>query len=127
VNSHLLSEVEQVCDRVAIMRRGELAREGTIAEMTEEHNVYVLGLADGQEFPTEAVQAAGYAVRPAEAFWEIALTDGQVIDPVVDLLRARGLGIRHLVEKRQTLEDTFFQTVGADADVPTVTAVGGRS
>jgi ABC-2 type transport system ATP-binding protein len=127
VNSHLLSEVEQVCDRVAILRRGELAREGTIAEMTEQHNVYLLGLADGQAFPADAVRAAGYQVRPAEQLWEVALTDGQAIDPVVDLLRGRGLGIRHLIEKRQTLEETFFQTVGADADVPMVSAVEDRS
>jgi ABC-2 type transport system ATP-binding protein len=131
VNSHLLSEVELVCDRVAILRRGELAREGTIAELTEQHNVYVLGLAEGQSFPADAVRAAGYQVRPAEPYWEVTLTDAQAIDPVVDLLRGRGLGLRHLVEKRQTLEDTFFQTVGADAAVPSVIPavrpVGGRS
>src|SRR5881275_1659038 len=31
VNSHLLSEVELVCDRVAILRKGEVAQEGTVA------------------------------------------------------------------------------------------------
>jgi ABC-2 type transport system ATP-binding protein len=130
VNSHLLSEVELVCDRVAILRQGELAREGTIAELTEHRNVYVLGLADGQAFPADAVTAAGFQVRPAEPYWEITLTDAQAIDAVVDLLRGRGLGLRHLVEKRQTLEDTFFQTVGADEDIPAVIPavrpVGGR-
>jgi ABC-2 type transport system ATP-binding protein len=126
VNSHLLSEVELVCDRVGIMRAGELAREGTIGELTEQRNVFVLGLANGQAFPADAVAAAGFAVRPSGQFWEITLTDGQAIDAVVDLLRGRGLGLRHLVEKRQTLEDTFFQTVGADEDVPVVKAVGAR-
>ena len=87
--------------------------------------MYVLGLADGQAFPADAVRAAGYQVQPAEAFWEVTLADGQAIDAVVDLLRSRGLGLRHLVEKRQTLEDTFFQTVGADEDVPVVKAVAG--
>jgi ABC-2 type transport system ATP-binding protein len=41
------------------------------------------------------------------------LRDGQSIDPVVDLLHARGLKLRHLVEKRQTLEDLFVATVEA--------------
>ena len=40
-----------------------------------------------------------------------SLLEGQSIDPVVDLIRARGLNLRHLVEKRQTLEDLFVQTV----------------
>ena len=128
INSHLLSEVEQVCDRVAILSHGELAREGTIAEMTEQHNVFVVGLAEGQEFPAEAVRAAGYQARQVEPYWEISLADGQAIDAVVDLLRDKGLGLRHLVEKRQTLEETFFQTVGPDAPevVPTVQPAGGR-
>jgi ABC-2 type transport system ATP-binding protein len=45
--------------------------------------------------------------------WEVALTDGQSIDPVIDLLRSRGLSLRHLEEKRQTLEDIFMETVVA--------------
>jgi ABC-2 type transport system ATP-binding protein len=134
INSHLLSEVEQVCDRVAIMSHGRLAREGTIAELTQQRNVYVVGLAEGQEFPADDLRAAGFAIRPAGPQWDVTLTDGQAIDAVVDLLRGRGLSLRHLVEKRQTLEDTFFQTVGADADVPdvlpadvpAVRPVGGR-
>src|SRR5207244_9183246 len=58
LNSHLLSEVEQLCDRVAILRRGLLAREGTIADLTEQHNLYVLGLAEGQELPAAALREA---------------------------------------------------------------------
>jgi ABC-2 type transport system ATP-binding protein len=113
LNSHLLSEVEQLCDRVAILQRGLLAREGTVADLTTQQNLYVLGLADGQAFPADELRTAGYVVRPAGAHWEIALRDGQSIDPVVDLLRTRGLGLRHLVEKRQTLEEAFLQTVDA--------------
>jgi ABC-2 type transport system ATP-binding protein len=126
INSHLLSEVELICDRVAIMDRGKLAREGTIAELTEQHNVYVIGLADGQQFPADDVRAAGYEAHPSGEHWDVTLKDGQAVDAVVDLIRTKGLGLRHLVEKRQTLEDTFFQTVGPDADVPTVSAVEGR-
>lgn len=53
----------------------------------------------------------GFAAAPVDGHWEISLKDGQSIDPVVDLLRARGLSIRHLVEKRETLEDIFIATV----------------
>lgn len=35
VSSHLLSEVEAVCDRIGILRKGELVRVGTIAELLE--------------------------------------------------------------------------------------------
>ncbi|MFO0809954.1 MAG: ABC transporter ATP-binding protein [Gemmataceae bacterium] len=113
LNSHLLSEVELLCDRVAIMERGLLAREGTVADLTRQENRYVLGLADGEAFPTNELQSAGYQVMPAGEHWEAVLRDGQSIDPVVDMLRSRGLRLRHLVEKRQTLEDAFLKTVDA--------------
>src|SRR5207253_3677878 len=47
INSHLLGEVELVCDRVAILHRGELIREGDIATLTQQKNQYILGLASG--------------------------------------------------------------------------------
>jgi ABC-2 type transport system ATP-binding protein len=111
LNSHLLSEVELICDRVAILQKGDLIREGDIATLTQQRGFFVVGLAPGQEFPREEVENHGYHVTPAGTLWEVALTDGQTIDPVVDLLRARGLNLRHLVEKRQTLEDLFLETV----------------
>jgi ABC-2 type transport system ATP-binding protein len=113
LNSHLLSEVELVCDRVAIMERGELIREGTIASLTQQQGLFTLGLAPGQTFPQDEVAKQGFQVQRVGEFWEVTLRDGQTIDPVIDLLRTRGLGIRHLLEKRQTLEDLFVATVEA--------------
>jgi ABC-2 type transport system ATP-binding protein len=113
INSHLLGEVELICDRVAILQEGEMIREGDIATLTRQRGLFVIGLAQGQEFPREDVTRNGYTVSRSGDLWEVALSDGQSIDPVVDLLRARGLNLRHLVEKRQSLEDLFVQTVEA--------------
>ncbi len=113
LNSHLLGEVELICDRVGILEQGELIREGTIASLTQQRGLFVIGLAPGQAFPQEEVAKHGYQVNPRGEFWEVTLADGQDIDPVVDLLRARGLSLWHLMEKRQTLEDMFVQTVEA--------------
>ncbi len=113
INSHLLGEVELICDRVIILQRGEILREGDIATLTKQMGLYLIGLAPGQEFPRAEVEKLGYAVRTAGEFWEVTLQTGQTIDPVVDLIRSRGLNLRHLTEKRQTLEDLFVQTVEA--------------
>jgi ABC-2 type transport system ATP-binding protein len=113
LNSHLLGEVEQICDRVAILQKGEVVRAGAVRELTHLQNYFLLDLAPRQIFPREEVQMLGYVVNPSGEMWEIGLRDGQSIDPVIDLLRRRGLSIRHLVEKRQTLEDLFVQTVEA--------------
>jgi ABC-2 type transport system ATP-binding protein len=111
LNSHLLGEVELICDRVGILQKGEMIREGDIATLTRQRNLFVVGLAAGQAFPQEEVQKLGYTVNRSGLLWEVGLTDGQDIDAVVDLLRGRGLSVRHLVEKRQTLEDLFLETV----------------
>jgi ABC-2 type transport system ATP-binding protein len=113
INSHLLGEVELVCDRVAILDRGEVIRADDIATLTRQKGLFVVGLAPGQEFPREDVSKLGYGVTRAGDRWEVALHDGQSIDPVVGLLHERGLQLRHLVEKRQSLEDLFVATVEA--------------
>jgi ABC-2 type transport system ATP-binding protein len=113
LNSHLLGEVELICDRVGILQRGEMIREGNVASLTEQHGLFEVGLAPGDTFPEGELKARGIAVRSASEHWEVALTEGQSIDAVVDLIRTSGLRLRHLVEKRRTLEEAFMQTVEA--------------
>lgn len=123
VNSHLLGEVELMCDRVAILQSGNVVRAGDIATLTRLQGLFVIGLAPGQTLPREELAQLGYAATASGDLWELPLVDGQSIEPVVDLLRARGLSIRYLVEKRQTLEDLFLKTI-VDAE-PGVDPVAG--
>jgi ABC-2 type transport system ATP-binding protein len=120
LNSHLLGEVEQICDRVAILRQGELVREGTVHELTSRRGCFEIGLAAGEQFPLEQVQRLGYTVRPLPVpapppgaaptppRWEVLLNDGQSIDPLLALLAQQQLHLRHLVERRLSLEDVFI-------------------
>jgi ABC-2 type transport system ATP-binding protein len=113
LNSHLLGEVELICDRVAIMQKGEVIREGDVESLTRLQGLYVIGLAPGEELPQEEIRERGYQVAARGEAWEVSLVDGQSIDPVIKLLHVRGLNLRHLVEKRQTLEDQFVEVVTA--------------
>jgi ABC-2 type transport system ATP-binding protein len=113
LNSHMLGEVELICDRVGILQAGKLVREGDIRSLTQVQGMFVIGLAPNQVFPQDEVAKLGYQVSKSGDWWEIGLTDGQTIDPVVKLLHERGLNLRHLVEKRQTLEELFVETVVA--------------
>ena len=110
INSHLLGEVEMICDRVAILRKGKLIREGSVTSLTRQQGRFLIGLAPGQVFPINAAQQIGFTVVPLGERWEVQLNDGQNIDAIVDLVRSQGLNLRHLVEKRQSLEDLFLQT-----------------
>ncbi|MSQ96380.1 MAG: ABC transporter ATP-binding protein [Gemmataceae bacterium] len=110
LNSHLLGEVELICDRVAILRKGKMIREGDVNTLTKQKGRFLIGLAPGQVFPIPEIRNLGYEVAPLGDRWEVQLLEGQSIDPVIDFLRSRTLNLRHLVEKRQTLEDLFLET-----------------
>ena len=58
LNSHLLSELEMVCDRVAILVQGEVAAQGTIEELTSESRRYEIEI-DGP--PPAWADSAGQA------------------------------------------------------------------
>jgi ABC-2 type transport system ATP-binding protein len=114
INSHLLGEVELVCDRVAILQRGEVIREGDIESLTRQVGRYTIRLAAGQAFPDKELAQMGYKLRRTdEDTWQLELEKDQKIDAVLDLLRSRNLSIVHMSESRQTLEDLFLETVDA--------------
>jgi ABC-2 type transport system ATP-binding protein len=108
LNSHLLSELELVCDRVAILVQGRVASQGTIHELTLDQQRYEIELAE----PAPALDLAdptgvsreGDAVR-------IATLDPERVQPVIDALRAKGCVIRSVRAVRPSLEDLFMQAV----------------
>ena len=117
LNSHLLSEVEQLCDRVGILDRGRLVREGSIEQLTRAGHVYRVRTVPA---PDDAVVAAirarvaTFDLLPADdggGSFEVGLADAAGIEIVVDLLRTHGLGLRHLVGKRISLEEVFLDAV----------------
>ena len=111
VNSHLLGEVEQISDQVAIMHQGQLIRTGRVADLTRQANRYAIGLAPGQSFPVEAIQQLGFPVVALGDRHEVEIPEGASIDTVLGALHAAGLSLRHLVETKQSLEDVFVKLV----------------
>ncbi|MCS6975788.1 MAG: ABC transporter ATP-binding protein [Gemmatales bacterium] len=109
LNSHLLSEVEKICDRVGILNRGHLVLQGDVNDLTRVADCFELRLARGQVFPAETLKSRGFRVKPlGDETWEVFLSDGQRIDEVVDSIRAAGLSLRYLAEKRLSLEEILM-------------------
>lgn len=110
LNSHLLGEVEQVCDRVAILDRGTLRREGTVAELTGESGRLSIALGADPGPHVEELKRAFPAARVEAWTLLFPVSTPPEVDRVVDWLRGRGLPIRTLTSLR-TLEDAFVQVV----------------
>jgi ABC-2 type transport system ATP-binding protein len=118
LNSHLIGEVERVCDRVVILDRGRVAASGTLAELLGQHELR-LQLTDVSPAARERLVATGKAEQEGEWF-TVALPAHDrgtaVPELVADLVR---LGARvHAVEPgRVSLEERLLGILrdGADA------------
>jgi len=112
INSHLLQEVELVCDRVAILDHGQVLHQGPISALTQRADAQVRLVVAGQESQIRAaleglpfeLQAAG-----GDQF-ELRFTgiDQAAIDGIVDRLRGHSLSLISMSRSRQTLEEAFL-------------------
>ena len=116
LNSHLLGEVETVCDRVAILEQGTIVQSGTIDELTTSELAYTVGTAAPPSAAlVEAIRGFAVSVDTAkDGSLEIKLTKEAHVDRLVDTIRESGAGLRHLTGKRVSLEDVFLAAVEHD-------------
>lgn len=115
LNSHLLGEVEMICDRVAILSQGEVLRIGTIDELTSRGEQYRLLVTNADAALDGAIERIVARYRRDGLEIHFAARDGAELDAVIDELRSRSVGLRELTRRRETLEDVFFKlTSGED-------------
>jgi ABC-2 type transport system ATP-binding protein len=108
--SHLLYEVEQVCDRVAIIRRGRLVESGRIADLVRREAILGIVLP-----PTELERGAA-VLRALPFVAGVTAADGALVVDVpeergADVNRAlagQGLFAAAIVPRRSSLEDVFL-------------------
>jgi ABC-2 type transport system ATP-binding protein len=114
INSHLLMEVELICDRVVIMHKGKILREGTIGDLTPDTGIVRVEL--GAPAPDLGALLAGIGASlkadGSRAFTFIA-TPPQV-DLAIDRLRSQAISIRSVTPRKLTLEESFIDLVKED-------------
>jgi ABC-2 type transport system ATP-binding protein len=119
LNSHLLTEVERVCDRVVILDHGRVVASGPLADLLAER--YLRIRVTGLVRPARELLVDFGPVSEADGYLELQGLDPERIPDVVATLVAAG-GRIHAVEPRQaTLEERFAEAVGASpqpADPP---------
>jgi ABC-2 type transport system ATP-binding protein len=108
-SSHLLSDVEEVCNRVAIVNGGKISFEGRLDELRASFAApYRLETGDdGRALVAAKASGALDARIENGAVWLEASSD--VVDRVTVTLGRAGIPIRSLGQERRTLEDLFFR------------------
>jgi ABC-2 type transport system ATP-binding protein len=117
LNSHLLSEVELVCDRVAVVNRGRVVASGTLDELLGEQAV-VLRVSDLAADARASLAAFGTVeTNPADPEQiTIRPIDPARIPDVVAAIVAAGGRVHAVAQGRETLEERFLELLGAAPD-----------
>ena len=130
INSHLLSELELICNRLAIMVRGQVVRQGTMDELAAQRLWYELEVAPESAAPVATVLPVTPSELPqvlkgrlADGIWveveprlggttvRVGTADAARVQPTLDRLRQAGCVIRRLEMVRPSLEELFIEAV----------------
>jgi len=115
ISSHQLSDVERVCDRVAILKKGVMVQLGRIEELLAGGHVEVIA----DKVPENAVQPIrqlGGKVSLHDGRLIVEQPDNGSVDRVIDIVRAAGGHIVSVKPYRRSLEDLFVETIQGGTD-----------
>ena len=114
--SHLLHEVEEVCDRVAILRRGKLIQTGTVSEIVGQGGFLEIQVAE-PERAAEIIRALPFVERVS--------VEGELLSVVApeergaDISRALGeanLYVTAMTSRHSSLEDVFLELTDTEEE-----------
>jgi len=111
LNSHLLSEIELTCDRVAVLRGGKVAIEGTVDELTRPTAKYKMVVAPIDDALVAAFRETGAGVERVNGHMELSVENVEHLNALVDKARSSGAMLTELAPLRSTLEDVFVDLV----------------
>ena len=117
VSSHLLSEIDQMADHVAIIREGELVFQDTLEALhgRSRHHLALrttnnaVARAVLQEKPVPCQEEEGYLILP--------ILSDEIAAQLTRLLGSRNLGVIRLEERQKSLEDIFLELTGKAASL----------
>ena len=118
INSHLLTEVEMVCDEVAILHGGRVVESGFLSELTSREREYRLTVASDFERVPATLDGSVDAIEEVSApvglaAWNLTVHDREQLNAALDRLRQAAVLIDGVEPVRSSLEEVFLRAVKA--------------
>jgi ABC-2 type transport system ATP-binding protein len=114
LNSHLLSEIEITCDRVAFIKHGEVLRISTLAHMVDGETTLSIR-AQGFSTPIlEGLSTWGRDLRQDGENLTMVIAGEECLPVINRFLVEKGVEVYSFTPQRLSLEDLFIQVVGTD-------------
>jgi ABC-2 type transport system ATP-binding protein len=130
-STHVMEQAERMCDRVAIIARGKLVVNGTVAQVKADFGGrhVALGFAHGRE-RAEAVLADPRLVARLDDYGasaELKMAEGADPERLLAALVQAGVGLRRFEIVEPSLQAIFIAKVGAEAAAPLPAAAGAAA
>lgn len=116
LNSHLLSEMESVCNYVGIIHRSELVVHGDWRKLSSvapqvELTVEAASFSAGEELPAFVTESRLLREAASRATWLLTLDQDNRVPALLQALVGQGAAVHEVVQKQQSLEEVFLYWV----------------
>jgi ABC-type multidrug transport system ATPase subunit len=111
LSSHLLGEIEQICDRVGVISNGKLVRQSTVQDLIGEEGVLVRAQPLEQAQQVLAAKFGSEAISRQDGALHLSVKPEQSTEINRQLVSA-GIGVSELRPFERSLEEVFFQLTG---------------
>ena len=114
LSSHVMPDVESVCDAVVVMNRGHVVMQGPIASLKKPTgHIFEVRVKGNHEAFVERLRSHAYECRETDAdAFRVMMPPGAGADQLFSTAAAVGAQVRHLKPSVPTLEDVFAEAVG---------------
>jgi ABC-2 type transport system ATP-binding protein len=116
VASHLLGEIERICDHLVAIDAGRLLRADTITSMTQVSQVLLIEVDEGSDRLLAELARRGLEPRPYERAVLVRLDGDATYDAVRDAVADLGLPLNRLEQRRRRIEELFRDDQPRDAE-----------
>jgi len=111
LNSHLLSEVELICDRVAILNKGVLVKSGKVEEITAVSDNYIFSTSEFAGDVLHKLLNDYKAVIKSSNEFYFNSSDTASLNNLIDYLRQNKILIHSIVREKNSLESMFINLI----------------
>ena len=112
VSSHLLSEIDQMADHVAIIREGELVFQDTLEALHSRSRHHLALRTTNNAVARAILQEKSVPCQEEEGYLILPILSDELAGQLTRLLGARNLGVIRLEERQKSLEDIFLELTG---------------
>ncbi|MEV4538315.1 ABC transporter ATP-binding protein [Asanoa sp. NPDC049518] len=115
ISSHLLGEVEQICDRVGIVARGALVAENTVAEMRSEAGLRIAAAPVDDAAAWLRLLLGPSAVSVVDGALDVTVSPSRAAEINESMVKA-GIAVSELRTRERDLEQVFLELTGGESN-----------